>query len=517
MSSGSAQPAPTAKERSPLLEMLFIAAPVVATMTSYTAMQFVDKLMVSRISGDPIWVGAQGNGGIVAFVPIAIAMGFITVVNTFVSQNLGADKPERAPAYAWAGIWISIFYWLLVMIPFGILLPQALALGHDSRLSADELARVIQRDQLAAGYGRILIFGAVITMAARGIAQYFYGMHKPMIVLIASVTGNIVNFVLNSLLVYGPQAPVKNSWGFLSPVLDSWFEFTASIAARLGTPRLELAGSAISTVIGTTVELAIPLAVFLSPKFNRLYGTVRSWRPSLSHMKDLWRIGWPPALMFGNEMVCWGFFMVYLVGDFGAAHSTAGYIAHQWMSLSFMPTVGISVAMTAMVGKCIGMKRLDLAVQRAWLGLGVAVTYMTFCGLCFVLFRRHLVAAFIDSTTPPDQAARIIQLGAQFLIATAAFQFFDGVAMSLTGALKGAGDTRFPSIMTVLLSWTIIVAGGLAMVRWAPQLQSLGPWIAAAVYIALLSMAMFWRFRSGEWKKIKLLDDRLAEPIPAAA
>ena len=79
-----------------LKEFLLIAAPVVATMTSYTLMQFVDKLMVSRISPDPIYVGAQGNGGLLSFVPIAIAMGLLTVINTYVSQNLGAKTPDHA-------------------------------------------------------------------------------------------------------------------------------------------------------------------------------------------------------------------------------------------------------------------------------------------------------------------------------------------------------------------------------------------------------------------------------------
>ena len=55
--------------------------------------------------------------------------------------------------------------------------------------------------------------------------------------------------------------------------------------------------------------------------------------------------------MFGNEMVCWGFFMVHLVSGFGPQHASAGWIAHQYMSLSFMPAVGISVACTAIVGK----------------------------------------------------------------------------------------------------------------------------------------------------------------------
>ena len=54
------------------------------------------------------------------------------------------------------------------------------------------------------------------------------------------------------------------------------------------------------------------MAVFLSPKFNRLYGTARegAWRPRWEPIRDLFRLGWPGALMFGNEMVCWSIFMV---------------------------------------------------------------------------------------------------------------------------------------------------------------------------------------------------------------
>ncbi len=110
-------------------------------------------------------------------------------------------------------------------------------------------------------------------------------------------------------------------------------------------------GAAVGTVIGTAVEFAIPMAVFLSPAVNRRYRTRAAWRPSPAHLKDLLRIGWPGGLMFGNEMICWGIFMVYLVGMFGPEHSTAGWIAHQWMALSFMPAVGISVATTAIVAE----------------------------------------------------------------------------------------------------------------------------------------------------------------------
>lgn len=501
MSSTPDATAAHAPQRSPLVELLAIATPVVATMTSYTLMQFVDKLIVSRIGPDPIYVGAQGNGGLCAFVPIAVAMGLVTIINTYVSQNLGAKTPERAPAYAWAGLWLSAIYWLVLMVPFGFALPHLFDWIRSFETHPERLLELARRDELAASYGRILIFGSLITMAARAVQQYFYGMHKPAIVLIASVLGNIINLLLDVLLVFGDRAPTPTG----NALIDGWFAATAAAGAALGIGPMGMAGAAVATVIGTAIELAIPMAVFLSPKFNRLYGTTRAWRLSPAHMRDLVRLGWPAALMFGNEMICWAIFMVAQVGHFGPMHSTAGWIAHQWMSLSFMPTYGISVAITATVGKCMGMGRPDLAQQRAWLGLKLAVAYMTFCAVVFVVFRHQLIDMFVENDTPAADRALLISLGAQFLIATAAFQFFDGIAMSLSGALRGAGDTRWVGVVTVILAWTIIVGAGWALVYLAPGLQSLGPWIAAAAYIIVLSLAILWRFLGGKWREIRLV------------
>jgi Na+-driven multidrug efflux pump len=170
MSSADVQ-APEGNERvgahTAVRDLLVVAAPTIATMTSYTLMQFVDKLLVSRIGPDPVYVGAQGNGGLAAFVPIAIAMGFLTVVNTYVAQNLGAGKPERAPAYAWAGLWIALVFWIVALLPLALLLPSLFSLlFRDSSLSADELAEALRRDDLSAQYGRMLLYGAFLTMAA---------------------------------------------------------------------------------------------------------------------------------------------------------------------------------------------------------------------------------------------------------------------------------------------------------------------------------------------------------------
>lgn len=456
----------------PVAEILRLAAPTVMTMASYTVMQFIDKYMVSRIDPDPIYVGTQGNGGLASWVPISIVMGILMIVNTFVSQNQGAGRPERGAAYAWAGLWVAALAWV-VLIPYGILLPSIFEwMGHDAR-----------RVALESSYGQILVFGSILTMASRGISQFFYGMHQPSVVLVAGIAGNLTNLFFNYGLIYG----------------------------NLGMPRLEMAGAAWATLIGAAVELAVPMAIFLSPPYNTLYGTRRAWRPSRAITGELFRVGWPGGAMFGNEMLCWAFFMVYLVGFFGPGHSTAGWIAHQWMSLSFMPSVGISVAVTAMVGKCIGMGRPDLAAKRAWAGLGIAVIYMGCCGIAFIIFRRPMIRLFIEDGTDPAAADEVVRLGSMFLIATATFQLFDAIAMTMSGALRGAGDTVWVGVVTVALAWSVIVGGGLFMVNFLPGLESLGPWLAASSYIILLSLVILGRFLTGKWRRIHLVS-----PAPGA-
>lgn len=484
------------KPRSALAELFAIAGPTVATMTSYTLMTFTDKWLVSRLGA--VYVGAQGNGGLASWVPQSVAMGVLTMINTYVSQNMGAKRPERAAPYAWNGVWIA-WACALIFIPYSFLLPAIFRLAQVDPAQAE----------LGAQYGQILLFGAFLNLSTRAISNFFYGLHRAGIVMVAGVTANIVNLLISALLVFG-NGPIPADLGLFGRLVGQ-------AGHALNIAPQGIVGSAYGTVIATLVELSIPLALFLSPKINATFATRRAWRPSWPHIRDLLKLGWPGGLMFGNEMICWGFFMVYLVSHFGADHASAGWIAHQYMSMSFMPAVGISVACTAITGKYMGMKRPDIAARRAWLATSLAMGYMGMCALVFVVFRRPLVEFFIEDGTPPAEVARILELGSQMLIAAACFQLFDAAAMTLSGALRGAGDTVFPGVATVILSWAVIVFGGLAMVRFFPGLSSLGPWIAAAAYIALLGIVLLLRFVAGKWKTIDLLKHAAGEPLEAKA
>ncbi|MEO1128395.1 MAG: MATE family efflux transporter [Planctomycetota bacterium] len=478
-------------ERSPIVELLSVALPAVVTMTSYSLMQFVDRMFVSWIG--PTELAGAGNGGIAAFVPGAVMMGVLGVVNTFVSQNLGANRPERGAAYAWNGLWLTVVAWALVMVPMAFVLPELFSgarslLGDAAAVSEEQAALEVE-------YGRILLLGMVFMLAARGLSHYFYGMHRPAVVMVATIVGNIVNVIASYILIFGADGAPASFPGMGLDELPGTFG-----------PALGVKGAAYGTVIGSFVELAIPMLVFLSAKYHREFKTRTAWRPNLQCLKDILRIGWPPGLMFGNELICWFVLMSVYSAAFGEIHNAVGWITLQYMHLSFMPAVGMSIALNAVVGKQMGRGRPDLAAARTWLGLRITLAYMGLCALCFVLFREPMIELFAGADYTEEELEELLRVGGWILLLAAGFQLFDGVAISLSGALRGAGDTVWPGIYTIVLSWACIVGGGKLFVEFKPEFGSVGPWIAASAFIIFLSLLLLHRFVSGAWKDIKLVD-----------
>ncbi len=508
---GEQQDIPRASRRAPIVEMLAIALPSVATMMSYTLMQFIDAKMVAHIDPpNPAYIAAQGNGGIAAWLGISVMFGTLMIVNTFVSQNLGAGRGERGSVYAWTAIWLSLA-WAIVLIPYGLAMPAIFgSMGHPE----DVLALEIQ-------YGQILIFGSFFTVATRGLSNYFYGMHRAGVVLVAALAGNLCNVLANIPLIFGSAGMPRTG---LAP-LDALGDLGRQISLAIGLDGLGVPGAAWGTLLGSSVELAIPMIIFLGP-MHRTFRTRSAWRPERRAMLDVLRVGWPGGVMMLNEIFCWAVLFSTLipyagkvamaqrtglpldaepVDSAGRTANAAAWVALRYMHMSFMPTVGLSIAVTALVGKCMGMGRPDLAARRAWLGLAIGVGYMSLAALLFVVARRPMIAFFVPQGLSDEEVARFLEIGGAFMIAAAVFQLFDAIAIILSGALRGAGDTVWPGVVTVVLSWVVIVGLGSLLIVVAPSWGALGPWIAASLYIVLLGLAMLARFLFGPWRRIALV------------
>jgi MATE family multidrug resistance protein len=468
----------TPREGSGLGEVLRLSWPASLAMLNTTMLKFVDGLMVSYVG--PASFGAQLVGGMFAFVPESFAMGMLTVVNTYVSQNLGAGRLRQTGLYTWAGLAIAIAFAGCLIAPLALVAGPLFGLFHHA---PDVTA-------LEAMYFRYMVLSALVTLPSRVLEQFFFGIHRPRIVLVASLLANGFNVLANYVLIFG-------KWGF---------------------PAMGLEGAAIGSLVSWVLQFALLLAVFLARPLRLRYATNLFRAVRLRHCLDLVRLGWPAGVQLCNDIASWTLFQAALIGPMGTEHLAGTTAAMRYMGISFMPAVGIGVAATAIVGRYIGQGRPDLARRRVHVAVSAAMVYMGICGVLFTIFRYPLVRFFVHVS--PDQAMNaevIVGIGAKVLVCAAVFQLFDAIGIVYIGALRGAGDTRWPMVVTMALSWGLVIGGGVAAVLLLPQLTSLGPWIAASLYVVVLGGVMGWRFEGGAWRKIDLLG-RLgagaAPPLP---
>jgi MATE family multidrug resistance protein len=210
----------------------------------------------------------------------------------------------------------------------------------------------------------------------------------------------------------------------------------------------------------------------------------------------LLKIGVPSGIQIVAEVLAWSLFSIFVMASFGTSTMAANTFMFRYMAVSFMPAFGISMAVTALVGRYLGMGREDVARQRADLGFVIAATAMLSCGLLFFLGRNVLMGLF---THDPET----LRIGAMLLVFAAVYQFFDAMYIIYNGALRGAGDTLVPALTTAGLCWGMTVFGGYLIARWKPQWGPAGPWSIGSLYGMILGTFMLLRFRRGRWKAVE--------------
>ena len=451
-------------DRRPIAELFALAAPTIAQMASYTVMQFADTLQLAMGAGDAA-ATAAGMAGFMVFAAMSLAWGALLVVNTLVSQSVGAGNPDSAGRYLWQGVWFALVMGLL-------LAPTRLVSGH--LLAAFGHSPEIV--EMGRQYYNIEITWTPVRLAGVAAGQFLLAIGCPRVTLFAAVVAASLDVLMNFVLITG-------RWGF---------------------PRLGVAGAAWSTNAAVTIELAINASFIGSPAVRRLYQTWR-WRAHWPSMKQLVTIGVPGGAQMVAEVIAWFLFCVWVMNVFGQSAVTANNYMMQYMKVSFMPAFGLSAAVTALVGRYMGMGRLDLARQRAHLGFKVTAVYMLACGAFFFLGRNLLIGLFSDDP-------KVIHVGGILLTFAAIYQLFDGLYIIYIGALRGVGDTFWPAWVTGILCWTIVVGGGASIGYWAPQWGPTGPWVAASLYGAILGVYLWLRFSRGDWKAIDTNQAKAAEP-----
>ncbi len=437
--------------------MLKLAAPMVITTISFTIMQFVDRFMVSRLGTEAL--AAIWPAGLVCFVPGGFAMGALASLNTYVSQSLGRGINKDCSSYFWQALYMGLLYFVVVVV---IMWPAAPLIF---RMMGQPQA-VLEMEVI---YLRIMLFANIIAVVNWSCNQFFMGIHKPIITMCASLCGQVVNVSANYVLIFG----------------------------KFGFPAMGIAGAGWGTFIGMMVAGCINVYVYLSPGINSAFQSRRTLGINFNKMKDLLKIGLPSGFGLMVNVALWGVVLTGLVGRFNKEALAATSAVLSYTSLSVMPVVGISMALAAAVGKMIGLGRKEQAIKQTNLCLRIAMVYMGLMGVCFILFRNHLMS-FLSADN------KVIETGVNILICASVYQVFHAARIIYAGSLRGAGDTIWLAAISAVGAVLILGLGGLLMTVFFPSLGALGPWIAATLSVITVGLANRWRFKSNRWMNIDL-------------
>ena len=430
------------QRESELRAMFRLAAPLVLTELGWMAMGIVDTMFVGRVSAAAI--GAVSLGTNIFYAIAVCASGLLLGLDTLVSQAFGAGDLDDCRHSLVSGAWLALFLIPCVMGAVWLFVPLFAVFGVNPEVLPD-----------AVPYIRALNWSAPPLLLFFCLRRYLQstGVVRP--ILITLVVANLVNVIGNWIFVFG----------------------------NLGAPRLGAEGSGWSTCI-SRVYMLCALIIVTWRRDPRVLSV--SWRLDFRRIWALLKLGLPAAGQIGLETSVFAT-VTMLIGRLSASVLAGHQIALTVVSTTFMMPLGISSAAAVRVGHAIGRKDPQGAARSSWTALAFGGGAMSLAALALLLAPRAIARLF----TPE---AAIIAAAAPLLRVAAFFQLFDGLQVTATGALRGAGDTRTPMLCHFAGYWIIGLPLG-ALLCFHYSLGAVGLWIGLSVGLILIGIVLFWFWR----------------------
>jgi len=441
-----------------------LALPFMVNSAMQAVLNATDTWFIGRLS--PAATAAIGAVYWPVLVFVLLFGGVGLSVQTVVSQAYGGRRYARASQATWTAIWASAFTFPL----FGLLAFAGGWLFSPFGISADT-------QHLALEYWLPRMLGAPLGIALWSVLGFFNGVGRPMVTMRVTFCVAGINAVLNQVFVFD-----------------------------LG---LGVAGSAWATGAAQLLGVALGLAAFLGKSTRATYRSHLTARLRLKPLFGQLELGFPMGILAAADITGFALFQLMQV-RLGTIDGAASQIVMMLTSFCYMPAIGISMAGTTLVGQAIGAKTLNWAGKVGNGIVVIAVAYMGVSGLVIAAAGPWIMPFFTNSADPA--AAAVAARGCILLWIAAGYQLFDGLNLSSSACLRGAGDVRVPSIMVLALSWGFFVPlahilsfePGTGWVDWLPQLGygAIGGWFAALAYIFCLGSMLFLRWQSGAWRRV---------------
>ena len=451
--------------RPPVFEQIklvfFMSVPAIMAQIASVCMQYIDASMVGQLGADDsASIGLVSSSiWLLCSIGMAVNVGFTVLM----AQKIGARKYVSARN--------------LLKLAFMVCLAASLLLAGAGILVSDILPVWL------GGNSEI----------NRGAAEYFLIFTSALPVL-------ILNALSSGMLQSSGNMKLPSLLNMLMCLLDVVFNYLLIFPSReisfggfsLVIPGCDLGirGAALGTVAAEAVTFALMLffLLFRTPQLQ-LHREER-FIFSSRLVRRAFKISLPVG--FDHIAMCLAMVVsMMIVAPLGTVPIATHSFAITAESFCYMAGYGIAAAATTMVGQSIGARRSDLAVSFAWLVTGLGVSIMTAAGILMFIFAPLMMGLL-------SPVAEIRNLGAEVLRIEAFAEPLFGASIVAAGALRGAGDTFFPSLINFISMWFVRIPLSLLLASYS---GFYGIWVAMCIELCIRGLLFLYRLKRGKWLK----------------
>ena len=443
-------------------DILTIALPslVELVLTSLTSM--ADQIMVGRLPGQ---LGVQALSAVgLCMNPKFILMTALMAINTgttaVVARYRGMGNQEKANQTFKQSLIFNIFLSAIMMVIGVVFARELIGLIAGNGISETTV-------EYAVTYFRIQMYGFIPLMMTNTVTSTLRAIGDSKMPMFYNTIANVVNLFFNYGLIYG----------------------------KLGMPEMDVAGASLATVIGQCVAFVIAMYIMFSKKRYVYIDFKEKTGYNKTIMSNVLGIGLPSML----EQLCLRIgIIIYsrIVASLGDISYATHMVCMNIQSLTFMSGMAFQNSATTLMGQSLGRRRLDMADNYTRMTRNISFWISCIIGVVLALFGGQIVNIY--NSTP-----EIVEMGGKLLAIVAITQPFQSSQFVTTGALRGAGDTKYPAV--VIFICTLIVRSVLGYI-FVIQLDMglIGAWFAIVVDQLLKTAMIFARYNTGKWRFFKL-------------
>ncbi len=451
------------REKSRYREVTQVCLPLVLAMSATTVMEFTDRIFLSNYSLDA--VAAALPAGISAFLFMAFLGGIGGYSSVFIAQYTGRGEKDKIGIVLWQGVYFILFCGIFFFLLAEIAGPYIFRLfDHPPEV------RILEEQ-----YFTILCKGGVFHVALNTLATFFSGRGITKPVMAMHIIGMTINIPLDYALIYG----------------------------RFNMPELGIAGAAIATVTASMIPTVILISLIFTRRHDEQFGVFKHWRFEPYTVKRMLQFGVPGSLQFTVDIFAFTIFTL-LVGKLGTLAMAATTVVLSINSVAFMPSMGVSQGISILVGQALGRGDREAAKSVVMSGAHLLILYILCIGAIFLLFPETLLSFFIPENRAQDYS-QMMEISITLLRIVSAYLLFDSLYMVFSGALKGAGDTRFMMWNVALFSFIFLVLPcyvGIVVLKLGVNFA----WSCILVFVIALFTLSCVRYYQGKWQNMLVIE-----------